>query len=79
MARLVFQLCAVVLLLLDYVLAGLGGLEELGRGQVIVLVGLLLLRHLLDLLLDLASAEGLNKQAGTLLNSSSLMSLKYFC
>ena len=44
---------------------GLGGFEELGRGQVIVLIGFL--RLLLDLFLDLASAKSLNKQTGTLL------------
>lgn len=64
---LVFQLSAVFLLELDCVVVGLGGFEELRRGQVILLIDFIIFGHLLDLFLDLASAESLNKQAGTLL------------
>lgn len=65
---LVFQLSAVFLLELDCVVVGLGGFEELRRGQVVILlIDFIIFRHLLDLFLDLASAKSLNKQAGTLL------------
>lgn len=63
---LVFQLSAVFLLELDC-MVGLGGFEELRRGQVILLIDFIIFGHLLDLFLDLASAESLNKQTGTLL------------
>lgn len=64
---LVFQLSAVFLLELDCVVVGLGGFEKLRRCQVILLIDFIIFGHLLDLFLDLASAESLNKQTGTLL------------